>query len=124
MLPFNLGLPEMVIILVVAVLLFGGRLPEVSRSIGKGLREFQKGFREFKSEIDLDSDLRGGFPQALPHQSEPEPPQGTLPREDPFPEEPKGFEAPDPGGEDEAPGPTDAPASPGPEEEKEGETSS
>ncbi|MEM0983336.1 MAG: twin-arginine translocase TatA/TatE family subunit [Planctomycetota bacterium] len=43
------GLPghfEMIIILVVLLLLFGRRLPEVARSLGDGIREFKKGVRE------------------------------------------------------------------------------
>jgi sec-independent protein translocase protein TatA len=37
---------EIMIVGVVAVLLFGNRLPEVGRSLGKGLIEFKKGLRE------------------------------------------------------------------------------
>lgn len=41
--PFNLGAPELIIILVVILIIFGvGRLPEVGGAIGKGLREFRK----------------------------------------------------------------------------------
>ena len=41
--PFNLGLPELVIILVIVTMLFGvGKLPEVFGSVGKGIREFRK----------------------------------------------------------------------------------
>ena len=41
--PFHLGAPELIIILVVVLILFGvGRLPEVGGAIGKGLREFRK----------------------------------------------------------------------------------
>ena len=43
---------ELVIILVVAVLLFGRRLPEIARSIGKSLTEFKKGMKETKDEIE------------------------------------------------------------------------
>ncbi len=45
------GPPEMVIILVIAVLLFGKRLPEVGRSLGKGLVEFKKGLHGIEDEI-------------------------------------------------------------------------
>ncbi|GEM_PF-1242527 len=47
----SLGLGELILILIVALLLFGKRLPEVSRSVGKGIREFQKGMRGIEEEI-------------------------------------------------------------------------
>lgn len=42
MLP-NLGIPELILILVVALIIFGpGKLPEVGKSLGKTIREFRK----------------------------------------------------------------------------------
>jgi len=46
------GPPEMLIILVIAVLLFGKRLPEVGRSLGKGIVEFKKGIHGIEEEIE------------------------------------------------------------------------
>ncbi len=43
---------EMLIILVIALLLFGQRLPEVARSVGKSIMEFQKGLRGIEREIN------------------------------------------------------------------------
>jgi len=48
---------ELVIILVIAVLLFGRRLPEIARSMGKSLTEFKKGLSETKDEIDKTTDI-------------------------------------------------------------------
>jgi sec-independent protein translocase protein TatA len=47
----GIGPMEMAIVGVVAVLLFGKRLPEVGRSLGKGLMEFKKGVRGIEDEI-------------------------------------------------------------------------
>jgi len=52
MLP-NLQPGEMMVVLVVAVLLFGKRLPEVGRSLGKGIIEFKKGLRGMDEEFDI-----------------------------------------------------------------------
>ncbi len=41
--PFNMGVPELLILLVIILLVFGvGRLPEVGGALGKSIREFRK----------------------------------------------------------------------------------
>jgi TatA/E family protein of Tat protein translocase len=47
----NLGWPEMLVIGVIALLIFGKRLPEVGRSLGKGIVEFKKGLRDTGDEL-------------------------------------------------------------------------
>ena len=43
----GLGLPELVLILVVAFFIFGGkRLPEIGAGLGKAIRSFNKGLKE------------------------------------------------------------------------------
>jgi sec-independent protein translocase protein TatA len=56
MLPFaffqNLGMIELVSIALVALLIFGNRLPSVMRSLGKSVTEFKKGINEVEEDID------------------------------------------------------------------------
>jgi len=47
-----IGLPELIVILVVALLVLGPkRLPEVARSLGKGLAEFRKAARDVETQV-------------------------------------------------------------------------
>ena len=49
----SLGPWEIVLILLVIILIFGGKkIPELARGLGKGLREFKKTTREIKDEVD------------------------------------------------------------------------
>lgn len=51
----QLGLMEMLIVMGVAVLLFGKRLPEVGRSLGRGIVEFKKGLNGAAEEFDYNT---------------------------------------------------------------------
>jgi len=45
------GTTELIIILVIAVLIFGRRLPEIARGLGKSITEFKKGVKDTENEI-------------------------------------------------------------------------
>jgi sec-independent protein translocase protein TatA len=49
---FGLGVQEIVIIAVVGVLLFGRKLPDVGRYLGKGIVEFKKGIKGLEDDIE------------------------------------------------------------------------
>jgi sec-independent protein translocase protein TatA len=52
---FGIGTQELLLVLVVVLLLFGGkRIPEVARSLGKGMADFRKAMREVQREVDLE----------------------------------------------------------------------
>ena len=54
----SLGGAELLVILVLALLLFGPRkLPEIGRTIGKGLSEFRKATSDFKANLEREVDL-------------------------------------------------------------------
>lgn len=52
---FGLGVPELIFILVLALLIFGPKgLPEVGRTIGKGMAEFRKASNDLKRTINVE----------------------------------------------------------------------
>ncbi len=57
--PFRLGLPELIIILVIVVLLFGiGRINKIAGELGSGIKAFRKGLQDDEEETKKEDDSK------------------------------------------------------------------
>jgi sec-independent protein translocase protein TatA len=72
---FNLGTQEILVLLVLGVLLFGRRLPEVGRYLGKGIVEFKKGMKGLEDEVDTHGTASSRPQEPAPALDQPRPPQ-------------------------------------------------
>ena len=56
----SLGMPEIILIFLVVLLVFGAkRIPEIARGLGKGIREFKDATTDIKNELNIDDTHRG-----------------------------------------------------------------
>ncbi len=91
------GIPggyEWIILLILGLLIFGRRLPEVGRSLGKGIVEFKRGIKGIEDDIEGESSksstpakMSNDPPEQLPHPSPPAEPRvsRSTPQESPAP---------------------------------------
>lgn len=78
----NLGFPEIMILLVVALLVFGAkRLPEIGSSMGKGIREFKRSLSDTQDALmSATTDDRPQAPRTLDSQPAGSPPSSGEPK--------------------------------------------
>lgn len=90
-----IGMPELIVIFLVALLIFGPRkLPEIGKSIGKGLAEFKRASDDLKKTIE--SEIEQGKSEASAVRAEIAEVQKTLDAAAPLePAEPEATSAPD-----------------------------
>ena len=56
---FGMGMPEILLILAIALIVLGPKkLPEIAKSLGRGIAEFKKATRDFKQSVEVDNDFK------------------------------------------------------------------
>jgi len=79
----QIGMSELLVILVIVLLVFGPKkLPELARGIGRGINEFRRAAEDVKQELNLDDN------RLLRSDRRTQPPPRTIPKEIPPKENP------------------------------------
>lgn len=84
---FGIGMPELIVILVIALIVIGPqKLPDLARSLGKGLAEFRRATEDFKQSVEEEAkaheEKENAPPQVTAQQSAEEVGQGVAEKKD------------------------------------------
>jgi TatA/E family protein of Tat protein translocase len=93
---FGIGMPELIIIMVIALIVIGpSKLPDLAKALGKGLNEFKKATQDIKESLNVEEELKEAKEDlvdsisGLDNPPELEPPESTkeeMPKYDDFDE--------------------------------------
>jgi sec-independent protein translocase protein TatA len=77
---FQLGIGEIIMLLIIGVILFGKRLPEVGRYLGKGIVEFKKGIRGLEEDFDAPQQQHARYDVPVEQPRAPQRVAATVPK--------------------------------------------
>lgn len=90
---FGMGMQELVVIGIIAVLLFGKKLPDVAKSLGGSYREFRRGLSEMQSTVEsATSTTPDSYSSSNSYDDYDDLDEPTAPKFEPPPSEPQGSE--------------------------------
>lgn len=78
----TLGTPELIVLALLGLLIFGKRLPEVGRGLGKSIVEFRKGIKGVEDDVEVQTRPPARLPDAQPA---PQPPVSHAVAQNPVP---------------------------------------